>query len=277
VTASASATVTFVAQPSWTLSKTPNPATYNAAGQVIAYSYLLRNTGNVTINSISISDNKIASVSCPSSSLAAGANMTCTGSYTTTAADLNAGSVNNTATATGTPTSGSLPPATAQATITATVQPAWTLSKTPNPTTYNAAGQAIAYSYVLRNTGNVTINSIAISDNKVSSVSCPSTSLTAGASMSCSGSYAITAADVTTTGSVTNTGRRRAEYLPATELALGHRASHLHVRRLPGSPTAPAPRPPTTGSITISKTALGGNESFNFTSTLGGPGELRRS
>src|SRR2546423_1011156 len=82
-------------------------------------------------HTIPIPDNKIASVSCPSSSLAAGANMTCTGSYTTTAADLNAGSVTNTATATGTPTSGSLPPATAQATITANVQPAWTLSKTP--------------------------------------------------------------------------------------------------------------------------------------------------
>ncbi len=115
--ATAQATITLQAQPSWTLTKTPSPTTYSAAGQVINYTYRLTNTGNVAISAISIGDNRIAAVSCPSSSLAVGASLTCTGRYTITAADVAAPRVQNTATATGTPAAGTLQPATAQATI----------------------------------------------------------------------------------------------------------------------------------------------------------------
>ncbi len=51
--------------PSWTLTKTANPTTYSAAGQVIKYSYLITNTGNVPIGSTTITDDKVATVSCP--------------------------------------------------------------------------------------------------------------------------------------------------------------------------------------------------------------------
>lgn len=111
------ATVNYAPQPSWTLTKTPSPTTYTAAGQTISYSYLLTNTGNVSISAISLGDDK-ASVSCPATTLAVGANMTCTGSYVTTAADVSNGSVTNNATAHGTPAGGTLADATAQATVT---------------------------------------------------------------------------------------------------------------------------------------------------------------
>src|SRR5262249_1471926 len=81
-----------------------------------------------SINTIAVSDNKVATVSCPVSSLAAGASVNCSGTYTTTAADVTAGSVTNTATATGTPTGGTLSPATAQATITFQLPPAGTIT-----------------------------------------------------------------------------------------------------------------------------------------------------
>jgi hypothetical protein len=253
--ATATATITFVGTPRWTLTKTPNPTSYTATGQVIHYSYLLTNTGNVTINSISIGDNRISLVSCPVNSLAAGASTTCTGNYTITSGDVAEGSVTNSATATGTPTSGTLLPATATATITFVGTPSWTLTKTPSPTTYTGAGQVIHYSYLLTNTGNVTITAIAIVDNRVSPVSCPVPTLAAGASTTCTGNYTTTAGDVTA-GSVTNTAT-----------ALGTPASGTLP---PVTATATVTYRVTVGSIAIAKSAVGNDMTFSFTSTVTG-------
>ena len=63
-------------------------------GNVINYSYLVTNTGNVTLTGpVTVTDDK-ATVTCPRRrGLAPGATMTCTASYTITQADLDAGSV----------------------------------------------------------------------------------------------------------------------------------------------------------------------------------------
>ena len=86
------------------LAKSVSPSTpaYGAAGDVINYNYLVTNTGTTTESNISVSDNKIATVSCPPGSLAPGASETCTGSYTVTQADVDTGSVTNSATASST-------------------------------------------------------------------------------------------------------------------------------------------------------------------------------
>ena len=199
----ASATVTFAAQPSWTL-PAPSPTTYTAAGQTINYSYLISNTGNVSIGSITVTDDKVATVTCSGGPvLTPGGTKTCTGSYTTTAADVTAGTVTNTATASGIP-----PPARCRtqrhrqrSRLLGT--PSWTLTKTPTPTAYSAAGQVINYSFLLRNTGDVAVSAISISDNRIATVSCPATTLAVGANMTCTGTYTTTAADVTAE-SVTN-------------------------------------------------------------------------
>ena len=87
------------AYPVLTLVKTASPTTYDSVGDVISYSYLLTNNGNVTLVApFTVTDDK-ATVTCPATptSLAPGASITCTASYTITQADLNAGSVKNTA------------------------------------------------------------------------------------------------------------------------------------------------------------------------------------
>ena len=82
------------------LVKSSSTGGYGAVGDVIDYSYLVTNTGTTTESGIvSVSDNLIPDVSCPPGSLAPGASETCTGSYTVTQADVDAGSVTNTATA----------------------------------------------------------------------------------------------------------------------------------------------------------------------------------
>ena len=76
------------------------PATYDDVGDVIAYSYLVTNTGNVTMTGpVTVADDR-ATCDVPGQGLAPGASVTCTATYTVTQADLDAGAVMNTATAT---------------------------------------------------------------------------------------------------------------------------------------------------------------------------------
>ncbi|HEY0660913.1 MAG TPA: OmpA family protein [Lysobacter sp.] len=196
-------TLDATATPAFTLDKSSTTSAYATAGQVVPYSYLVTNTGNVTINALTVSDDKIATVSCPATTLAPGTNTTCSGSYTITQADLDAGSVTNVATASGTPTQGTLAPVDDTVTIDATVSPEFTLDKGSTTSAYSAAGQVVPYSYRVTNTGNVTINALVVSDDRIATVTCPVTTLAPGANTTCTGNYTITQNDLDA-GSVTN-------------------------------------------------------------------------
>ena len=169
----------------------------------------MTNVGNVTLaGPFTVSDDK-ATVTCPAdTSLAPGASITCTATYTITQADLDAGSVTNTATATnGTVTSNE-----DSETVTAVQNAALTLVKTATPGTYSAVGDVISYSYMVTNSGNVTLaGPFTVSDNKAT-VTCPAdTSLAVGASITCTASYVVTQADLDA-GSVTNTAQGAAQF-----------------------------------------------------------------
>ena len=83
------------------LLKTATPTTYSAVDEVISYSFLVTNTGNVPISGlITIDDNLVTDDSCPAGDLSPGASTTCTALYTITQSALDALSVTNTATAT---------------------------------------------------------------------------------------------------------------------------------------------------------------------------------
>ena len=96
------------------LEKTTTADGFDGTGESIPYSYKVTNTGTVTLSgTLEIADDRIASgdITCPAvpgGGIAPGAFLTCTGSYTTTQADVDAGKVTNEATATlGGVTSGS--------------------------------------------------------------------------------------------------------------------------------------------------------------------------
>ncbi|MER7847843.1 LPXTG cell wall anchor domain-containing protein [Kitasatospora sp. NPDC096077] len=216
-----SATVTATANPALTIVKSASPTTVSAAGQTVDYSFLVTNTGNVTLTNVTVNETAFSgtgtppAVSCPAgaASLAPGASVTCTASYTVTQADINAGSITNTATATGTPPSG--PPVTSppsSATVTATPAPALTLVKSVDATELTAVGQVLHYSFLVTNTGNVTLTNVTVTETAFSGtgtapvVSCPAgaASLAPGASVTCTASYTVTQADIDS-GKVTNT------------------------------------------------------------------------
>ncbi|MDE2383508.1 MAG: DUF11 domain-containing protein [Alphaproteobacteria bacterium] len=185
------------------------------AGDTLSYAFTVSNLGNVTLNAITVSDPKLGSITCPQASLAAGASMSCTApAYVLTQADLDAGHVSNQAKASGTSPGGTTVsdfsdpvtagPATDAATDTPLAQkPLIGLVKTAgavvdaNSNGITDAGDTISYSLVVSNLGNVTLNSIAVTDAKLGTVTCPVSSLSPGATANCTAAaYVLTQADL---------------------------------------------------------------------------------
>lgn len=206
VTATDSTTVQL-GTASMTLQKASDVSTVAQLGQVVHYTFTVKNTGSIPLAPVTVSDPSSGLSAAPCvASLAAGATATCStvATHTITEADLLAGvQYLNTATATGTlpstVTGGSVD-ATASAAVT-TVSPraALTLSKTPSARSEVELGHVIDYSFSVTNTGNVSLAPVVVSDAQlgISSAPCVS-SLAPGATSICSttGSHTVTDADV---------------------------------------------------------------------------------
>jgi uncharacterized repeat protein (TIGR01451 family) len=203
-----------VAQPSLTAVVTPVVSVPGrqhaaAAGDLIDYEYVVTNNGNVDMDSIVLTDTRTSGISCPQSTLVIGGTMTCTipsgNRYTVTAADLDAGgSVVNATTVTGIPDATSTvltygPFSTSV--MVAPPAPALGLAVVAAPSGGGsvAAGDSIAYTYTVSNSGNVTVGGLTVTDSKVSGIVCPAT-VPAGGSVSChttvGGGYPVTQADI---------------------------------------------------------------------------------
>ena len=94
--------------PALSIDKTAKQSTYNEVGDVINYSFVVTNTGNVSLNGpVTIDDDKTTDETCPAvntvgnsdDKLDPGESITCTASYTITQTDLDTGSVTNVASA----------------------------------------------------------------------------------------------------------------------------------------------------------------------------------
>jgi hypothetical protein len=84
--------------------------------------------------------------------------------------------------------------------------PSLSLQKSSATTVVTSIGQVVSYSYLVTNTGTSTVTGISLADNNVDAApSCPQTSLSPGASMTCTASHTVTAAEAAA-GSVNNTG-----------------------------------------------------------------------
>ena len=217
VSGPSSAAVAVTRSGALTLVKSATPATVTAAGDTVRYSFLVTNSGNVTLTGVGVTETAFSGTgtapvaSCPTTTLAPGASVTCTATYAVTQADVDAGSVTNTATASGTPPSGGpVVSGPSSATVSATGAAALRVVKSASPTTVTAAGQSVGYSFAVTNTGNVTLTGVAITETAFGGsgtrpvATCPVTTLAPGASTTCTAGYTVTQADVDA-GSVTNT------------------------------------------------------------------------
>jgi uncharacterized repeat protein (TIGR01451 family) len=206
-----------VANPSITIKKIADASTGDTTpislNETIAYAYELTNTGNVTLSTIAVSDPTIGSVTCPSPTLAPGTAETCTADnpHTVDQTDLNNGSVSDTATVTCKDPSGqACAPQQSSVTVPGVRSPAVSIEKTAtvDPGTDQLAisvGDKIGYSYTVTNIGNVTLQSVSVSDPTGGSVTCPAPAapgLAPGDSLVCTAdsSHTVTQSDVDSGG-----------------------------------------------------------------------------
>jgi len=187
--------------PSLSIQKSSTIASLSAPATV-TYDYLVTNTGNVTLTGISLSDdNDNDDMTCPSTTLAVGANMSCTATHTFTQAELDAGgNLSNNVIA----SSNEAPDALDNLSIPITQTPAMTVDKN-SVTTGLSAPATVTYDYLVTNTGNVTLTGIGLSDdNDNDDMTCPSTTLAVGANMSCTATHTFTQTELDAGGNLSN-------------------------------------------------------------------------
>ena len=204
-----------------TLVKSSDAPADVAVGDVITYSFAVENTGTVTLSGVTVSDPLVglSAIDCGDGTptlatlLPEDPPVTCTATYTVTQADVDSGGVDNTATASGSPPESAPPLTPPTSTLNVPIErlPALTLVKSADPPSAAAAGEEITYSFLVTNSGNVTITDITVSDPLVglSVIDCgagtPTIATLAPADppVTCTATYTVTQADVDN-GSVTN-------------------------------------------------------------------------
>lgn len=167
------------------------------AGDQVAYSFLVTNSGSSTLTGITLTDPMLTGLSCPQTTLGAHTEMTCTAvsgggltdilpglrnlycppnvildpqgtltctaEYEVTQADLDAGTIINEATATAADQRGRISaPASDGWVVTAVRTPVLTMTGAPEPDIAASPGERITYTVTLTNDGNVTLDDVTV-------------------------------------------------------------------------------------------------------------------
>lgn len=213
---SASVSTTIGQNPAMTITKTPSVASVSQLGQVITYTIVVANVGNMDLTSLSVVDTRVTGLSCSNvsigSTLPVNASTTCTGAYATTQADINAGApILNTATASSTQTR----PISAVASVDVNQNARFNVTKTASLLSVNQAGQVIQYAIQITNTGNEDLLALRVSDPfieqspgandlRCSPVAVGQTLTVASPRTTCTGSYVVSQANINAGSVLTN-------------------------------------------------------------------------
>ncbi|WBU37347.1 DUF7507 domain-containing protein [Homoserinibacter sp. YIM 151385] len=273
---------TTAAAPALTTTKTASPATGAAVGSTVTYTITGRNSGNVTLTNVAVTDPMTANgltvtntqwpANQTAGTLAPGQQVVVTATYVVKQSDVDAGAIRNTATTSGrTPAGATITAGSGQVvTPTAAAAPRIQLTKTGTLAAgaTGRAGDAVSYSFRIENTGNVTLTGVGASDpmSGLSAIAFPTAAsgwqsgtvgtLRPGDVVTGTASYALKQSDVDA-GSVINTAT-----------ATGKPPTGANVT---GSGTSTLPIAPT-GTLTVKKTGavvgsnagVGGTVRFDF-------------
>jgi trimeric autotransporter adhesin len=220
-----------------------------------------------------LSDNVLGVITCPDTSLAPGGSETCTKG----GGDATAGEFQNIATATGLPVDNTGAPVgnPLSATDTADVfgsAPAITLVKDVNghnepnaPGLPVPVGSTVTFTYLVTNTGDVTLGAIEVRDDVLGPITCPKTSLAPSQSQTC------TATATAQTGAQTNVGTVTADPVDASGQSIGAETSASDPATYTGMTASVATTSSTTTTPTAApSSALPPGSGFTAPNGLGG-------
>ncbi|MCK9564751.1 MAG: hypothetical protein M0Q43_01725 [Methanothrix sp.] len=269
VTATAKATVTLTYTSSMSVTKVPSRTTA-AVGDKVTYTYTVNNTGSITINKLSLSDDKLGAVTTAKTTLAPGESTIGTITYTVLETDL-PGPLTNVATAKGTDSLNQPVTATATATVTLTYTASMSVTKVPSRTAA-AVGDKVTYTYTVSNTGNVTLSGLTLSDNKVGAIKPAKTTLASGETTTGTATYTVLETDLPgpltniVTVSATDSQKQPVTGQATATVTLTYTAS-MSVTKVPSSTTAAVGDKVTytytvsnTGNVTLSGLTLSDNK-----------------
>lgn len=267
--------VTIPASPAVRLVKSAAPGVFTRAGDVVDYRFDITNSGNVTLGSLGITEiqfsgtGTMSALSCPSPEVAPGDTVRCTATYMVTQADVDSGVLTNSATGQGTPPSGAaVDSSPSNALVAITPITSLDLVKSIDTTVVAGAGQTVVYSFLVTNTGTVTVSNLSIADTWFSgtgtleAATCPAGPVAPGASVTCSASYTTTSDDLAA-GEVTNTATASAFDPSGAEIASDGSSARLvidpvaAVLAFTGAALAPAALASAIGGLLIGLMLLG--------------------
>jgi uncharacterized repeat protein (TIGR01451 family) len=185
-------------------------------GDTIHYTITVRNTGNVTLRDVTVTERDLAAMSAIAcgggtnviATLGEGESVECTATHALTQADIDRGYVPNFATATGTPPQGPDIEDGDSETVPITARPALEVDKTGELHTGSNGvtnlGDTIDYTITVRNTGNVTLRNVTVAEQNLAGLSpidCGGgtgviATLGVGASVRCTATHTVTQADL---------------------------------------------------------------------------------
>lgn len=222
--ASDSKTVTGTNTPQVSIVKDASYSGALGVGTVVEYTYTVTNMGDTSISEVTVVETDftgngtlptpVCSGVSEASPLLVGQSVVCTASYTVTQADLDQGGVNNTAIATAKAVDGRETAASEDSASAFTgndLKPELSLTGNSQLPGGSSAGDGVDYTFTVTNTGPVTVTGVVVGvgpftgTNAAPTLSCTPTTLAPGESATCTGSYALSQADVDA-GSVNATG-----------------------------------------------------------------------
>jgi hypothetical protein len=177
-------------------------------GSTVTWTYIVTNTGDVALSNVKVTDDKGVAVSCPKTNLQPGESMTCTGSGKAQACQYM-----NLGTATGKTPSGQTVSDDDPSHYYGKTYPAIDVETKVNGDDADSpkgpeilVGSALSFTYQVKNTGDVTLTNVQVTDSKGVVVSCPKTTLAAGESMTCTGNGTAQSGQYSAIGKATGKG-----------------------------------------------------------------------